>query len=325
MHTTTVESRRKSGDDADLRTLKPKLAIFAAALIWGSSFVMMKNAVGVFPTYTLLAFRFSIACALLCLIYYKRLKGIDRDYLKKTAVIGICLFLAYSFQTVGIRYTTPGKNAFLTATYVIIVPFFHWLVGKHRPGVKNIVAACACLVGIALISFVSAGDAASPGLGVIGFGDALTLVCGFFYAAHMVFLGIYSVGKDPVLLTILQFGYCAIFFSLIGFSIETMPRSVEPAAVCNVLYLAVFCTAIAMLFQNYGQKYTSPAAASLIMSLESVFGVLFSVFFYGEVLTPRLITGFLLVFAAILLSEIQISRQRPRSPAVAVGRAREQR
>ncbi|MCL2120773.1 MAG: DMT family transporter [Clostridiales bacterium] len=287
----------------------PKLALFSAALIWGSSFVMMKNAVSVFPTNLLLMFRFSIACAILSLLFFRRLKRINVDYLKKAALIGFCLYLAYNFQTVGLRYTSPGKNAFLTGAYVILVPFLYWAAGKHRPTARNGIAAFVCLAGIGLISLIPAESALTESTLVesalsIGFGDALTLVCSFFYAAHMVLLALFSPGKDPLLLTILQFAYCALFFGLSALFGESMPAGVAAADVVNLLYLAVFCTAAAMFFQNYGQKYTHPSAASLIMSLESVFGVVFSVLLYHEALTPRLLAGFALVFAAILISEL---------------------
>ena len=100
--------------------LWPRAALFAASLIWGSSFVAMKNAVGVFPVHMLLALRFGISFLLFCLLFFRRLKGADADYLGKTALIGFCLYAAYVFQTIGLKGTTPGKNAFLTADFAYI-------------------------------------------------------------------------------------------------------------------------------------------------------------------------------------------------------------
>jgi len=281
----------------------PRLALLAAALIWGSSFVMMKNAVAVFPTHLLLASRFSVACLILCVVFIKRLPRIDKDYLRKTALAGFCLYLAYTFQTIGIRHTTPGKNAFLTGVYVVIVPFLFWFAGKRKPAVKNILAALICLAGVSLISIdIPAGGLTGGGLEV-NIGDALTLVGGFFYSAHMVCLALFTEDKDPILLTILQFAYCAAYFGLSSILTEALPEAVNALAILNVLYLAVFCTAVALLFQTYGQKYASPSSASLIMSLEAVFGVLFSVAIYGEQLTLKVLIGFALIFAAIIVSE----------------------
>jgi len=290
--------------------LWPRLALFSAALIWGSSFVMMKNAVVVFPVNVLLTCRFSLSCLLLCLLFRRRLKLIDRDYLIKTAPIGLCLYLAYTFQTIGIRTTTPGKNAFLTAAYVVIVPFLHWFAGKRKPTIKNLSAAFVCLAGVGLISLLVPEEAVAISRFSIEAGDAWTLLGSLFFAAHMVFLGLYSPGKDPVLITTLQFGYCAVFFGLAALLAEGLPRSPDPSGWLSLLYLAVFCTALCCMLQNYAQKYVSPSSASLLLSLEAVFGVAFSLWLYGERLTPRLTLGFVLVFAAILISEAQWKRRK---------------
>jgi len=299
-----------------IKKMLPKTALFTAALIWGSSFAMMKNAVDVYPPNMLLAMRFSVACALLCVVFRKRLTAIDSDYLRKTALIGLCLFAAYSFQTFGIRLTTPGKNAFLTSVYVVIVPFIYWVTAKRRPSIANIAAALICLTGIGLISLESPASVPSAAAAdfqifsvfSINAGDALTLIGGVFYAAHIVCLGVLSRGKDPVLLTILQFAYCALLFSICAVVFESPPPAADTVSLLTVLYLAVFCTAAAMLCQNFGQKYTAPSSASLIMSLEAVFGAAFSAWFYGETFTPRVVAGFVLVFAAIVISEAAFSQ-----------------
>ena len=240
---------------------------------------------------------------------------VNRDYLQKTAVIAFFLYAAYVFQTFGLKGTTPGKNAFLTAAYVILVPFIHWVAGRRKPTARNLVAATICLAGIGLISFVSTGEAEALASLTIGIGDSFTLGGALFFAAHIVLLGLFTKDKDPVLITLLQFGFCALYFGLTSFIFETMPRAVALESWLNLLYLALLCTSLAMLFQNYGQKHVSPASAALIMSLEAVFGVTFSILLYGEALTPRLSLGFALVFAAVLVSEAQFPRTKPLTEA----------
>ena len=100
-----------------------KLALFGASVIWGSSFLVVKNSMDFMRPHTLLAFRFTIGSILLCLLFAKRLKKINKDYIIKGGIMGIFLFIAYSLQTIGITDTTPGKNAFLTAVYCVIVPY----------------------------------------------------------------------------------------------------------------------------------------------------------------------------------------------------------
>ena len=121
------------------RLAKPML--FAAALIWGSSFFIMKGAVDVIPIFFLLAIRFTGGAVLLALVCWKKWKTFTPDYLWRGAVIGGFLFAAYSVQTFGIALTTPSKNAFLTAVYCVLVPFFHWAVMGKRPDKYNLLAA----------------------------------------------------------------------------------------------------------------------------------------------------------------------------------------
>ena len=276
-------------------------ALFGAAIIWGSSFFVVKNAVDVFPPNILLGFRFTIGALLLAIFFFKNLKASDSGHVWRGAVLGLCLYLGYTFQTIGITDTTPGKNAFLTAIYCIIVPFLYWFVDHSKPDRYNLSAALLCLAGIGMVSL--AGDF------TVGFGDGMTLIGGVFYAIHMVCVAKFSKGKDVILLTIYQFGFAAVFSWVVGLIAEPFPSytSWSWGSICGLLYLAVFATAVALLLQNIGQKHTHPAAAALILSLESVFGVLFSVVFYGEELTVRLLIGFILIFIAIVVSETKLS------------------
>lgn len=277
-----------------------RLALFAAAMIWGSSFFIVKNATDSIPPNYLLALRFTIAFLLLCVIFVKKLKQINRDYLIRGAVIGLFLFSGYSMQTIGITDTTPGKNAFLTAVYCVIVPFLFWIVSKKRPDKYNFFAAVLCLTGIGFVSLTESFS--------ICFGDLLTLLGGLIFAMHIVAVSLLTKDRDPVLITILQFGYSAVFSWIVTLCFERpLPASMSSNTIWAILFLAVFATAVALLLQNVGQKYTHPAAASIILCLESVFGVLFSVIFYGETLTPRLVFGFILIFVAIIISETKLS------------------
>jgi len=211
--------------------IMPKLALFCAAFIWGSSFFIMKNTVDVFTPFILLGFRFTIACILLSIIFWKKIKVINFDYIWKGAIIGLFLFLGFSTQTIGLTETTPGKNAFLTAIYCVIVPFLFWLVNKSKPDIYNYLAAIVCIAGIGMVSLT--GDF------TIGFGDTFTLVGGLLYAAHMVAVAKFCKGKDPIIITILQFGFAAIFSWIVGFSFEAFPTQWSIESVVGLLYLAV--------------------------------------------------------------------------------------
>lgn len=282
-----------------LKRILPKFALFSAALIWGSSFFIVKNTVDIFPTNFLLAIRFTIGCLLLCVLFPKKLTQLNRTCLWQGIVLGLLIFTAYCIQTIGLTDTTPGKNAFLTAAYCILVPFLYWITDKRRPDLYNFSAAFLCLTGIGLVSF--------DGSFSMRFGDAMTLVSALFFAAHIVAGARFGGKSDPILLTILQFGVAAVCSWVLGFTTETFPKEIPLNAVLGLLYLAVFATTIALLLQNIGLKYADPTSGAILLSLESVFGVLFSMLFYQERLTLRLGAGFLLIFIAVILSETKLS------------------
>lgn len=279
--------------------------IILATIIWGSSFVVMKDTVNILPTFYLLAFRFSAAALVLAVVFFKRWKVVDRQYLIGGTVMGFCLFVAYAFQTFGLELTTPGKNAFLTAVYCVIVPFLYWIVARKRPDKFNVMAALLCVVGIGLVSL--AGDGAG-GL-TVNLGDGLTLVGGIFFAAHIVAVAKYAQGRDIYILTTLQFASFALF-SWIGALATAGPVPIDlltPDLLWKLAYLVIFASCGALLFQNMGQKYTAPATAAILLSLEAPFGVIFSIALTGEKVTGLMVAGFVLIFMAVICSETKFS------------------
>lgn len=276
-----------------------RLALFSAALIWGSSFVVMKNSVDIFPPHLLLTIRFSLGCVILAVLFHSRLKRLDKGYLIQGGILGILLIAAYTLQTIGLTGTTPGKNAFLTAVYCVLVPFVFWAVNHVRPDPYNIMAAFLCVAGIGLVSL--------DGSFVISWGDGFTLLGGIFYAIHIVAVSRFTQGKDPVLYTIVQFGAAAMVSFILSVLFEQPPVHITGSAVGGILYLAIFATALALLFQNIGQKYTHPATASILLSLEAVFGVFFSILLYHEKVTLKLMSGFGFILVAVILSETKLS------------------
>ena len=276
-----------------------RVALLTAALIWGSSFIVMKNAVEGVPVFMLLGIRFTVGCLLLTMIFHRRLKSIGKKQLLHGAVVGTLLFAAYTVQTFGLRETTPGKNAFLTAVYCVLVPFVNWLIFRRRPTGWNWLAAVMCLAGIGLVSLE--GDL------TMNRGDALTLVGGVFYALHLVAVSRFGEEDDPVMLTMLQFGASAVWCWGLSLLTETMPHPFPTNAWFELAYLAVFATTAALLLQNVGQSVTPAAPAAILLSLESVFGVAFSVMLGAEGLTAQLVCGFALIFLAVVASETQFS------------------
>lgn len=279
--------------------------LLLTTVIWGFAFVVVKNSLETIPPIYMMAFRFSIAAVCLMLCYAKRLRLLDGAALRNGAILGLFLFLSYVFQTIGCKYTTAGKNAFLTTVYVVLVPFLNLLIFRVRPGARSIPAALIAIVGIGLLSL-------QKGESPFNIGDVLTLICGLGFALHIVFIARYTADQDPALLTIVQLFVCALLSWLGAFLFEgglpaaTLDRSV----VVSMLYLGLLSTMVGFLLQNVGQKYVPPAPAALLLSCESLFGVLFSTWLLHEHMTARMWTGCALILLAVLLSETGLGLDR---------------
>ena len=279
----------------DRKNFLGHLALWGTAFSWGTSFVILKEALDSIGTMWVLALRFIIAAALLLLAAGKRLKTLGRDGLRGGVLLGVCLAAAYIFQTYGLKYTTPGKNAFLTATYCVLVPFMVWAFFKRRPDAANIIAAFMCVFGIGLVSL--------SGTSPFNIGDALTLVCGIFYALQIILTERFIGDCDALSLTGVEFGTAAVICLAGALIFESAPVGLSLELWGSIAYMGVMCTALCFFLQTWGMRYTPSSTAAVIMTFESVFAIIISVIFYDEPVTVRLICGFTLIIASVIISE----------------------
>lgn len=269
------------------------------ALIWGTGFVVMKNTLSSVPPAAIIAIRYTIAAALTAVLFRRHLKGIARADVARGALVGLLLALAYIVQTIGLAYTTAGKNAFLTTVYVLLVPFASWLIFRQKLSRSNFIAAALMLAGIGCLSL----DGESGGLNI---GDLLTLLCGVFYAAHIMAVERCQRKTNTYALIVLQFAFAAAFAAVYHLLFERgLPMSLHMDTVGSLLYLSVFSTTVAMSLQNIGQSMAPASHASILLSLESVFGALASCIFLGEAVTPRMLLGFAVIFAALVVNSLR--------------------
>lgn len=275
--------------------------LIITAAIWGFSFVVVKDSLDYVGAVYMIALRYSLAAIVMSLIFIKKWNYLNKQTLLHGIITGIFLFIAYITQTIGCNYTTAGKNAFLTTIYVILIPFICWIIYKKRPGLHVFIAALMSITGIGLLA-LGTGDKS-----VLNIGDTLTLICGFFFAMHIVYSEKYAnKGDDPLLLTLLQFIVCAILgWGCAPFFDGDLPMAVvgNPRVILSIFYLGIFSTMVGFSLQNIGLKYVPSSIASIILSFESVFGVIFSTIILHEYLTPRMIIGCILIFAALMVAE----------------------
>lgn len=275
--------------------------LILVTIIWGFAFAVVKNSLDYVPPVYMMAFRFSIASIVMGLIFIKKLVHMTRNELLHGLGIGVFLFLAYLFQTIGCKYTTAGKNAFLTTIYVILVPFINWILVKKRPDMFCIVAAVLSVTGIGLLSLQ--GDL------TVNKGDALTLVCGICYALQIIYIARWSQNDDPVVLAVIQVMVTAVLSWITAPVIDgsmNWQMLGNRSVILSMLYLGLMSTMVAFFLQTVCQKYLNPSLAALLMSFESVFGALSGVLVLGEVIPPRGVVGCVLMFLAVVISETKL-------------------
>jgi drug/metabolite transporter (DMT)-like permease len=275
------------------------MSLLIVAIMWGGGFIAVKGALDSITPYYIMSMRFSISVIIMLVILRKKIKHITKKELMVGTLVGLLLFLGFAAQTIGMKYTTAGKNAFLTGTNVVIVPFLYWIVSKKRPDSYSLVSALLCFLGIGMLTL--------DGGIHIGLGDALTLLCAVFFAAHIVSVGFYTEKVNPLSLVIVQLGAAAVFSIIAALIYEPVPQALSSNAIFAIGYLAVFSTMIAFIIQNVAQKYTTSTHAAIILCLESVFGSILSVIMLNEVFTSKMVLGCLTIFIAILTTETKWS------------------
>ncbi len=281
--------------DSKKQALLADLSLLFVAMAWGLGFIVIKNALNFMDPVYMLFLRFTVSTVIIGLLFIKKTLSIKKEDLKAGSVIGIFLFIAFLAQTVGLQYTEAGKQAFLTASNVVMVPFLLWLIIKKKPDKFDALAAIMAFIGIGLISL--------EGSFSLNKGDKLTLICAVFFALHIISVGHFSKKHDPIKLTIVQFGVAAILslITCLILGLEFTPINMEITKA--ILFLSLVNTVFAFGVQNVAQKYTSSSHAAIILSLESVFGALASVLIMKEKMTMQILLGCLIMFLAVITAE----------------------
>ncbi len=272
-------------------------SLLLVALIWGSGFVATKTTLVEVTPYYLMAFRFAIGTLLLGVFFWKRLITATKQDLIAGSVIGFFMFSAFAAQTIGLLYTTVSKQAFLTGTNVVIVPFLAWALYRKKPDGFAFLATFIALAGIALLTL--------QGSLSLGLGDSLTLLCAVLFAGHIVSIGHFAKDQDPIVLATIQMAFTTVFsFIFAAGSGEPWPvPNMTGSGWGGIIYMGIASSFIAFTIQNVAQKYTTATHAALILCLESVFGTLLSVWLLGESLTLKMILGCVLILLAIVTAE----------------------
>ncbi|WP_409367649.1 DMT family transporter [Lysinibacillus sp. 38-6] len=271
--------------------------LLTTAIVWGSGFVITAVALEYLTAYQVMAGRFILASIILTVIFGYKLKKATKSVVWKGIILGTILYIAFALQTVGLQYTTPSKNAFLTAVNVIVVPLIAYAVYKRRIDGYEIIGSIIALVGIGCLSL--------QGSLTMNIGDALSLACAVAFAFDIFCTNLFVQKEDAIALTIIQFITASMLGIIVVVSQGDIPTTFEKEAIYSIIYLGIFSTTIAYLCQNVANQYTTATKAAIILSTESFFGMVLSVIFLHEVLTSRMIIGAVLILLAILIAEVK--------------------
>ena len=276
-------------------------ALILVTVIWGGGFVASDIALESMKPFQIMMVRFLLASVLMGVISRGQRKSEEKlkDHagaIKAGVLMGVTLFMGFAFQIIGLQYTTPSKNAFLTALNVVIVPFIAFVILKKKIGAKGIIGAVMSVLGVGLLSL--------NGNFTVSLGDGLTLFCAVGFAFQIFFTSEF-VKKYPasVLNTVQMFtAFVLSAISLMIFGENDF--QVTTQGWLSALYLGVVSTTICYLLQTACQKYIDETKAAIILSMESVFGTIFSILILHEVVTVRMVIGCAVILAAVIISNM---------------------
>lgn len=287
------------------------LALLGATIIWGSAFISQSIGMDHIEPFTFQAIRcFLAVIGLMPVIFFtdKRkqdgktfaTRWADKQLWKAGILCGIPLFLACNLQQTGLVDTDPGKSGFLTAMYIVIVPILGIFL-KRKPTIMMPISVLIAVAGLYCISCV--------GVPRISTGDLLTLGCAFMFSVQILFVDKFAGAVDPLRLNAIQALVCSTLSCIMMVLTESPTISGITACALPLAHAGFLSMGAAYALQIIGQKQVEPTAASLLMSLESVFALLFSMLLLKEPMSLEKAIGCGLMFIAIILSQLPVKQK----------------
>lgn len=293
--------------------LKGVIILLLTAIIWGSSFVSQTIGSGSVPAFTFMGLRTLIgAFFLLPYIMIKnrlynrtvpldqKLPLFDKKTIKYGIIIGIFLCAATNFQQFAFYKpdSSTGKIAFITAMYMFFVPIIGFFLFRKRIPLLTWICILIGFVGLYFLCFES------PEFEAINIGDVLTLICAVFFAFQILFIEKFAPGCDGIKLSCIEFFTAGVITTVLMFVFENPSLAQIKSGILPILYSGIMSCGFAYTMQIIGQKYCEATIASLLMCMESVFATLFAALILHETLSPREITGCVVMFIAIAISQL---------------------
>ena len=268
--------------------------LLLVAVIWGGGFIAGEVGLETASPLWILFFRFGVAALCMGCLFFRQIRKTDKQTIRRGALLGVLQLTALFIQLFALQYTTTAKQSFLAATYVLFTPFIARLMLHKKILPQNYIASVLALAGIAFLSLRGSEE--------IQIGDFITLGFALIFSIQIVLIGQYSQTSEVIPLTFYQLLSSAVLAGIAAFCTGLPAEAISMRSWMGILYLGVVNTAVAFGVQNFAQKYTSESHAALLLSLESVFGLLLSIWFYDAAVTIWMGIGCALIFAALLVS-----------------------
>ncbi|MEW5843226.1 MAG: DMT family transporter [Bacteroidota bacterium] len=286
-------------------------ALLLMTLIWGATFVIVKESLNDISSTLFIAFRFAIAAGVLTVIMLIRKNKIDRKSVLPGMFLGLLLFLGFATQTIGLKNTSATKSGFITGSLVVMVPIFQMIIEKRMPTKGAVIGTILVFIGIVFLS--SGGSSITNFLNELGanfnFGDGMTLICAMFFAVHVVYIDIISSKNDFWTILIAQLATVSMLsfiasFVFAGVSYEGFHVSFTKYLLFGLLYTSLLATLLNLGLQTKFQKVVSPTKAGIIYSFEPIFAAMFAFFLLNEKISNFGLAGGALIFLGLIASEV---------------------
>jgi len=284
--------------------------LLAVAFIWGSTFVIVQNAVAFLEPHAFNGIRFFIAAAFLfiwlLLVNRDQLKAIKFQTCKAGFILGFFLFLGYAFQTIGLVYTTSSKAGFITGLSVVLVPLFLFIFYQSNLTAPIMLGALSATAGLYLLTLANAAS--------INIGDFYIFLCAIGFALQIIFTEKYASSHPALLLTIIQLATVSFLSFLASFLVENPKHNFKLEILTQqevwsaLMITSLFATALAFIIQTGVQKYTTSTRVALIFAMEPVFAALTAYFYNQEGLPNSAWIGCFLIFAGMIFAELPIKK-----------------
>lgn len=280
-----------------MKGIQAEIYLLVIVIIWGSTFALIKGVIDLIPPYTYLTYRFLLAALILILVFWKRIKEINIMVLKKGSLIGIFLFLGYTLQTVGLKYTTATKAGFITGLSVVLVPIISHFFIKEKINRNSVIGVVLAFIGLWFLNYSSSFS--------FNLGDFLVLLCAVSFAMHIISVGLFSKKLDYVLLAITQITVVFVLSLLMALIFErpAIHLSYSSYIWWSIVITGIFATALAFYMQNKFQRYSTATKTAIIFSGEPIFAAVFAYFLLGEKVGLIAWAGGLLIIFGMIVAQ----------------------